>query len=346
MHGAELPQAVHVGEMEIVKRLRTRNEVAGLVEHIAQQQLPYPAVVVTRPSHRAESFFPVDELAAAVDGTADVYMVEDSDMIRDAIRKLGDTIPAAIRDAMSVYGGAARVFPAGQWDEAPLFFARSEEEGHLRVAHIAGRIRRLRDNRGSLAYSTTTGNHDAVHEMSASLRAVTLQARVTELEAELKQERRRADRAVEASRVSRKSAAPLPGPKPRSARMFADAADEIRHRVLMLWAEQTTPAQKLEQPLPEYAFAPSFAGSVETVTRNDTGLLDKIARCALKVLLGQERDSHKLDPNGVARAEDGAVCWRAYVEQNAPSARRLHYWKIPGGRIEFSRVVLHDDYRP
>lgn len=43
---------------------------------------------------------------------------------------------------------------------------------------------------------------------------------------------------------------------------------------------------------------------------------------------------------------DGAVCFRAYVEQGVPQSRRLHYWKGPENLIELSRVVLHDDIIP
>jgi hypothetical protein len=44
--------------------------------------------------------------------------------------------------------------------------------------------------------------------------------------------------------------------------------------------------------------------------------------------------------------DDGAVCWRVSLQVNTPSARRLHYWKLPGGAYELSRVVLHDDVEP
>jgi hypothetical protein len=43
---------------------------------------------------------------------------------------------------------------------------------------------------------------------------------------------------------------------------------------------------------------------------------------------------------------DGARCLRAYVEQNTPQARRLHYWALRGGGVELSRVVMHDDVQP
>lgn len=44
--------------------------------------------------------------------------------------------------------------------------------------------------------------------------------------------------------------------------------------------------------------------------------------------------------------DNGAVCMRAPLQTNSPSARRLHYWKGPGESVELSRVVLHDDFSP
>ncbi len=43
--------------------------------------------------------------------------------------------------------------------------------------------------------------------------------------------------------------------------------------------------------------------------------------------------------------DDGAACFRAYLEENTSQAKRLHFWKLPSG-WELSRVGLHDDMRP
>lgn len=31
---------------------------------------------------------------------------------------------------------------------------------------------------------------------------------------------------------------------------------------------------------------------------------------------------------------------------NVAGARRLHFWRLPDGTVELSRVVIHDDTRP
>ena len=42
--------------------------------------------------------------------------------------------------------------------------------------------------------------------------------------------------------------------------------------------------------------------------------------------------------------KDGAAAWRASLQVNTPSARRIHYWVLPNGQVEFARVATHDDY--
>lgn len=48
------------------------------------------------------------------------------------------------------------------------------------------------------------------------------------------------------------------------------------------------------------------------------------------------------------RKRDGAKAWRCSLQDNTASARRLHWWDVPGGdgrgrTIEFARVGVHDD---
>jgi len=48
----------------------------------------------------------------------------------------------------------------------------------------------------------------------------------------------------------------------------------------------------------------------------------------------------------VTRSRDGANAWRCALQVATPSARRLHWWRIPGpegATIEFASAGLHDD---
>ncbi|MBK7645354.1 MAG: S1 RNA-binding domain-containing protein [Planctomycetes bacterium] len=65
---------------------------------------------------------------------------------------------------------------------------------------------------------------------------------------------------------------------------------------------------------------------------------------------GREVHPLRSGPAGAAsqlRARDGAKAWRCSLQDNTASARRLHWWDIPGadGRtIEFASVAVHDDF--
>jgi hypothetical protein len=48
------------------------------------------------------------------------------------------------------------------------------------------------------------------------------------------------------------------------------------------------------------------------------------------------------------RKRDGAKAWRCSLQDGTASARRLHWWDVPGGEgrgrtIEFASVGIHDD---
>ena len=49
------------------------------------------------------------------------------------------------------------------------------------------------------------------------------------------------------------------------------------------------------------------------------------------------------DPQEI-RETDGATCWRMSVEIGVAAARRVHYWKLPDGRIELHELVSHDTF--
>lgn len=44
--------------------------------------------------------------------------------------------------------------------------------------------------------------------------------------------------------------------------------------------------------------------------------------------------------------DDGAVLWRAHLQTNTASARRLHFWRLPGGEVELWHVGTHDERPP
>ena len=137
--------------------------------------------------------------------------------------------------------------------------------------------------------------------------------------------------------------------------MFETADERLRHDVYLAWAKNTPAADKARCPLPPvWAAGPEFAGSIYACT--EPGLAAKALKTTVEVLTGAAerstaREIHPLRENTGAdslqvRRGDGARCFRAAVERNVAAARRLHYWRLPDGTVELSRIVVHDDFRP
>ena len=134
---------------------------------------------------------------------------------------------------------------------------------------------------------------------------------------------------------------------------FANHEDGFRYRVLTRWAIRIPIGEQLTKRLPEYRIGDSFLTSVKEVQGISE---DKIADVVVEILLGtaQESSSREVHPlrEGTGASErqvtrsDGAKCWRASLQIGTPSARRIHYWVLPDGLIELSRVALHDDFNP
>jgi hypothetical protein len=214
------------------------------------------------------------------------------------------------------------------------------------VAELRGAIVRLgRDVRSGTDLETLDRLSDEVASLSAELHR----------ERERRQERDRTiARLNQELREARSSRAEPASTSRRTDRHDWPNGDEwVRHEVTAAWAERTLASEKCQYALGEYAVGPEFVSSLETL---DEGQLAKALRAVVDVVTGRAahitaRDLHRLrsglggDDPYLERA-DGAKCWRVSIESNAPSARRLHYWQLPGGRIELSRVVLHDDFKP
>lgn len=175
------------------------------------------------------------------------------------------------------------------------------------------------------------------------------------------------DIAVELARATDRiralSARPATTPKPRHKTVAAEAwrpdlwptlDAAARDAIYSTWVERVPAQDKADHALPDnYVMGPDFAASLAAL---DKPLRAKSLKCVVDVLTGIARDSasrevHVLrSGDGGADAavtrDDGATCFRASVEKMVPSARRLHFWKCSDGRIELSRVVLHDDMNP
>ncbi|MEV0954108.1 hypothetical protein [Promicromonospora sp. NPDC050249] len=200
---------------------------------------------------------------------------------------------------------------------------------------------------------------DKVKRHQVELEVDRLLGRVGELTERLERSERRAEQQATALRKARQEAARLrrrlgdAGVEVPEDRHFVDDEEQLRFEVLSEWARAIPAAEKAGRPLAEYTLGSRFLASltdVEGVSR------DRVVWTLVMVLTGlapgmNGLQVHRLrtgaggdDP--ARHRDDGAVCWRVSLQVNTPSARRLHYWKLPGGSYELSRVVLHDDVEP
>lgn len=135
---------------------------------------------------------------------------------------------------------------------------------------------------------------------------------------------------------------------------FADAEQGFRYAVLTAWARRTPTAEQAAAPLPDFRIGPHFIASLQ---RLQGVSLEKVADVVFEILTGRAKDlsSRELHPyreseagtaNAVRRPEDGGTLWRASLQTKTASARRIHFWQVPGGSVELVHVGLHDDRPP
>ena len=235
---------------------------------------------------------------------------------------------------------------------APLPMAAQAPSGkalqatQLQLAQLKAEMQRLgRD----LAYERAAGAAAAVAARNAEHAALDAERSRAAAHAELAKAKRTSSKQAGALRDDRRSMTP------RARRdWFVEADEWVRLEILLAWAERVSATEKAFLPLPEYDLDPRFAASIGGL--EDAGFR-KAMRASIDVLVGRvgdvpAREAHPLrsgrggDDPDVVRPGDRARCWRAYIENVAAQAKRLHWWAIPGGRIELIRVVSHDDVEP
>ncbi len=120
------------------------------------------------------------------------------------------------------------------------------------------------------------------------------------------------------------------------------------------YAREIGEGERFEHPLRSMRVGRQFLDSARAL---DGVGADKIVEVAGQVACDrakdlESREVHGLGVSGPAtaskqrlRARDGARAWRCALQTNTPSARRLHWWQVPGpsgGTIEFASVAVHD----
>ncbi|MDR1214485.1 MAG: hypothetical protein LBK54_10455 [Propionibacteriaceae bacterium] len=208
----------------------------------------------------------------------------------------------------------------------------------LRIDELSAEVADLKRDQESLR-AQLLGGADERAQLSYLLGQA--ERRANRAENDLKAARSRLRKASNAKSSTKAS----PGPQ------FADAEQGFRYLVLTQWATRTLPDEQRERPLPPYIVGPRFLDSLD---RLEGIKPEKVADVVFEIVTGlvrsiPGREVHHLRPEmgrkDVFRVrDDGAVAWRASLQVKSPSARRIHYWTLPNGRIELARVTTHDDY--
>ncbi|GAB4098337.1 hypothetical protein [Sinomonas halotolerans] len=142
---------------------------------------------------------------------------------------------------------------------------------------------------------------------------------------------------------------------PELGRLFPTAEAALHYELYLAWAKVIAPEDKSTVVLPAPSAYTVGAGFLAALgDAHVAGKRAKALDAVVRVLVEDQRyakplDLHRVregeggdDPHRV-RADDGAVLWRASVEKNTPAALRLHFWRLPGGRVELDGVHAHDD---
>lgn len=265
--------------------------------------------------------------------------------LREGVHAVVEAAPAAAREAASSDDPAPAVV------HAPRPVSDAATSGQL--AGIREEIAGLKDAFLRLGRDVRSGTDletlDQLRDENTSLTQELRRAR-----AALRDQTTTASRLRQEVRDARNS---RPEPQLSGTRTdrsaWPDEESWFRHEVVATWAARTLASEKLDYPLADYLLGSQFLASVREF---GDPYIEKILRGVVDALTGRAADVpgrqlHRLregqggnDPY-VTRS-DGALCWRLSLEANTASARRLHYWQLPGGVIELSRVVLHHDAEP
>jgi hypothetical protein len=136
-------------------------------------------------------------------------------------------------------------------------------------------------------------------------------------------------------------------------------ADPLSDERAFVRAVRTTYARMLDEddrlrrPLMRMRVGPQFLDSLRALEGAD---IDKVLEVCAQVAADfaheiAAREVHQLRAGRSGqprlRATDDAQAWRCALQVKSPSARRLHWWRIPGSTgatIEFASADVHDEF--
>lgn len=335
----------------------TAAEAIALAEHLKDPLRIHPVAVVSTAPATNVPYVDVEDLLAQLPVDLPVYVIETG----SATMTFANELPPKTQ----VFGGASRVYPTGTaWMsdpyESPLRFAYSANDAARAVAGLLADVREFLGLPTPSSIHVWTSERVGIPPNSSSAHEI---RRVEELTGELERTNRElakhraardqddADRRRlrEELRAARRSADGTQ--RVDELTLFLDPNEQFRFEVYVAWARRIPAASKDDYPLRNYGIGLEFLTSVEALDGVDRS---KVVDVVVEVVTGLDkelagRDLHPLRVSGaggsaVVTRDDGATCWRVALQRGAPSARRLHYWRL-GESIELSRVDVHDQAR-
>lgn len=320
-------------------RFRTldNSSLDDFVTHLNDATRVRPVVLVTGTTKTDRIPLDPDVVAANVDVVADVYWLPSIATQWDLSGRLNER----------TFQGAVRVYqPVEPNGHVPSALFSPASHGGL-ITKIHHNISR------AVGLLPVAGNSQEIPpDPAEALRAEAddLAARLAAAEAQLHDMTERvaeANRRAAEARDEARRAAENRGDDGLP-QVYADPVEQFRFEVWLTWLMLFPDAERAGWPLRTYVVGPDWIESLDVADRR------KILRVTVEVLTrraadtaGREVRPHHLGAAGttesLVRAADGARAWRCNLQTNAPQARRLMWWEIPGGTVELAKVALHDD---
>jgi hypothetical protein len=129
------------------------------------------------------------------------------------------------------------------------------------------------------------------------------------------------------------------------------AAKLLAERIERSVLDHSTEADRRARPPLRFRIGPRFLATLRDLEGvSEAKIVDVCAEVVLQV--AEKKAGRALHPLGDGAASaavrvrdrDGAKAWRCAIQVKTPSARRLHWWRLPDGTIEFASVSKHDDF--
>ena len=278
-------------------------------------------------------------------------MIDAGDVVAVQIHAEGDVFECRLPDSDETPLPAVSVIPGGPpWlvpedlieDEEPAEVAAPEPEAQEVVVTPA-------PVRSSPPDPARLGQLHAANRERALLdtRLAKAEADLAAVKAEAARLRRSLRDADKAAKQAIKRAQEM-ADRARGIGVFSDPEEQLRHEIRLQYLYRIPESQRAEMPLADYRLGPKFLDSLDDlkgVARDKVvDVLVEVLTGLVRSMAGRQLHPWRVGPAGPQETRgDGGAAWRCSLQVNTPSARRLKYWQLPGGVVEFDAVGVHDE---